>query len=134
MSDSNVACEHMEADMRYLSILLASLSLVGCGAPISNPEPRPVSVIAMSPSITNLFPTSTPVNSVPFNMTVNGSNFDTAAVVFWNGEAQRTIFITSNQLMVSLTDTDLQFAGMVPVYVRSSGLNSNTVEFNVQPQ
>lgn len=120
--------------MRYLSILLASLSLVGCGAPISNPEPRPVSVISISPSITSLFPTSTPVNSVPFTMTVNGSNFDTAAVVFWNGEAQQTTFVTPNQLMVFLTDMELQFAGMVPVYVRSSGLNSNTVEFNVLPQ
>jgi hypothetical protein len=81
-----------------------------------------------------LSPESTPVNSVPFTMTINGSNFGTDATVFWAGNAQHTVFITPSQLMVSITPTDLQFTGLVQVYVRSGGLNSNTVDFNVTAQ
>jgi len=120
--------------MRHFLVLLASLIMIGCGASTQSSDPRPVNVISSPPSIAELSPTNTPVNSVPFMMTVNGNNFSTAAIVFWNGVAQRTVFITSNQLMVSLTATDLQYTGLVPVYVLSGGLNSNTVDFNVTPQ
>jgi IPT/TIG domain len=120
--------------MRHFLVLLASLILIGCGAPTQNSDIKPVSVIATPPSIAELSPANTPVNSVPFLMTVNGDNFGTAAVVFWNGVARRTVFITSKQLMVSLTAEDLQFAGLVQVYVLSGGMNSNTVEFDVTPQ
>ena len=75
-----------------------------------------------------------PVNSVPFNMTINGSNFSNDAVVFWQGTPQLTFFVTSNQLMVTVTNTDLQFMGLVPIYVHTLGQNSNTVDFNVTPQ
>jgi hypothetical protein len=33
-----------------------------------------------------------------------------------------------------VTDTDLMFMGMVPVYVRTGGQNSNTVDFEVTAQ
>jgi hypothetical protein len=87
-----------------------------------------------SPAITTLTPDSVPVDSVPFNMTVNGSNFGTDAIVFWNGTAQSTFFVSSNQLTVRLTDTDLMFTGLVPVYVLTGGQNSNTVDFDVTAQ
>jgi len=81
-----------------------------------------------------LTPGSVPVNSVPFTMTINGANFLTDAVVFWQGSPQSTLYITSNQLMVKVTDADLMFMGMVPVYVRTGGQNSNTVDFEVTAQ
>jgi hypothetical protein len=81
-----------------------------------------------------LSPPSVPVNSVPFTLTVNGSNFGTDAILFWNGAAQHTIFVTSNQLMVAVTPEDLDFTGAVPLYVRTLGQNSNTVDFEVTPQ
>lgn len=81
-----------------------------------------------------LTPGSVPVNSVPFIMTINGSNFTTDAVVFWQGTPQSTTFITSNQLIVKVTDTDLLFTGLVPIYVRTGGQNSNTVDFDVTAQ
>jgi len=90
--------------------------------------------VLSSPAITALTPSSVPVNSVPFTMTVTGSNFGTDAIVFWNGTAQSTFFVTSNQLMVRLTDTDLMFTGLVPIYVRTGGQNSNTVDFDVTAQ
>ena len=36
--------------------------------------------------------------------------------------------------MVKVTDADLMFMGMVPVYVRTGGQNSNTVDFDVAAQ
>ena len=64
-------------------------------------------------------------------MVVNGNNFNTSAQAFWNNVPQSTVFVNSNQLLVSVTSTDLSFPGSAQVYVRSTGVNSNTVEFAV---
>jgi IPT/TIG domain len=123
--------------MRYLPVLFATLILIltsaGCGTPGTNKgsDPRAVSVFVLPPSITELSPGTTPVNSVPFLMTVNGANFGTASIVFWNGSPQHTVFVTSNQLLVTVSPLDLQFTGLVRVYVLSGGLTSNTMDFNV---
>ncbi len=36
--------------------------------------------------------------------------------------------------MSAVTDTDLTFAGLIRVFVRTGGMNSNTVDFDVTPQ
>jgi hypothetical protein len=122
--------------MRYFVLLLASLLTLGCGDPAGNGNHDPHSIVATysPPSITELTPDSVPVNSVPFAVTVNGANFGADAVVFWNGNPVSTRFVTPMQLMAVLTPTDLDFAGLIPVYVRTAGLNSNTVDFNVTIQ
>ena len=124
--------------MRYFAILLVSLLTLGCGTPGINHDPGnhdPLRVATFSPpAITTLTPNSVPVNSVPFTMTINGSNFGTDAVVFWHGTVQSTFFVTSNQLLATVTDTDLMFTGLVPIYVRTGGQNSNTVDFDVTAQ
>jgi IPT/TIG domain len=121
--------------MRYVALLLASVVMMGCGSgSMSKADPPRMTTVFVPPSITQLSPTSVPVNSVPFVLTVNGTNFNTDAVVFFSGVAQHTVFITSGQLMVSLTATDLQFTGLAPVYVRTLGQNSNTVDFDVTAQ
>jgi hypothetical protein len=115
--------------MRYIAFLLASLLTLGCGMGSGNHDPRSVVAVFSAPSITTLTP-----NSVPFTMTINGSNFGTDAVVFWNNTPQFTMFVTSKQLMANVTENDLMFWGLVPVYVRTGGMNSNTVDFNVAAQ
>jgi hypothetical protein len=120
--------------MRYFGLLLVSLLLIGCGTPGSSHNDPLRVFISTPPSITTLTPGSVPVNSVPFTMTINGSNFLTDAVVFWQGTPQSTLYISSSQLMVKVTDADLMFMGMVPVYVRTGGQNSNTVDFDVAAQ
>jgi hypothetical protein len=121
--------------MRYVALLLASVVLIGCGSgSMGKPDPPHIATVFVPPAITQLVPTSVPVDSVPFVLTVNGSNFNTDAVVFLSGVAQHTVFITSSQLMVNLTPLDLQFTGPAPVYVRTLGQNSNTVDFDVTPQ
>ena len=124
--------------MRYLSLLLVSLLAIGCGTPGLNHVPAghdPLKVVVFSPpALTSLTPNSVPVNSVPFTMTVNGSNFGTDSLVFWQGTPQSTFFVTSSQLLVKVTDTDLDFMGLVPIYVLTGGQNSNTVDFDVTAQ
>jgi hypothetical protein len=123
--------------MRRLTFLLTILVMIGCGSdPMnknSDPGPKFGTVFA-PPAISTLVPTSVPVNSPPFYLTVNGSNFGTDAIVFWNGMAQHTVFITPQQLAVSVTSTDLDFSGFAQLYVRTQGMNSNTVNFDVSPQ
>ena len=115
--------------MRYICIALASFTL-GCGMGWTNHDPHTVFGLFNPPSITSLTPDSIPVNSVPFTMTINGTNFGTDAIVFWNGTPQFTIIVTSNQLMAKLTQGDLMFWGPAHVYVRTGGQNSNTVDFD----
>lgn len=121
--------------MRYFGLLLVTLLALGCGNPgkPGNNDPFKVATLVV-PSLTSLTPPSVPVNSVPFTMTVNGSNFSNDAVAFWQGTPQRTFFVNPSQLMVAVTDADLQFMGAVPIYVHTLGQNTNTVDFNVTPQ
>ena len=62
-------------------------------------------------------------------MVINGNNFNTGAQAFWNNAPQSTVFVSTSQLMVNVTATDLSFPGSAQVYVRSNGLNYKTVEF-----
>ena len=120
--------------MRYIGFLLLGLVTLGCGNGPGNHDPRMVATGFSPPAITELTPNTVPVNSVPFTMTINGGNFGTDTVVFWNGNPQFTTFITAQQIMVAVTANDLNFWGQVPVYVRTGGMNSNTVDFSVAPQ
>src|SRR3954469_21574650 len=94
--------------MRYPRFLPASLLVLfisftlGCGSPSHNPNATRgiFKVSSSSPAfIAALLPNSAPVNSVPFTIEVNGANFDTAAVVFWNGTPLFTKFVNSQQLL-----------------------------------
>ena len=121
--------------MQFISVLLVSLLTIGCGAGSGNHDPQGLKTSTFSPpSITELVPSSVPVNSVPFAVTINGTNFLTDATVFWNGTPVITTFVTPNQLVASLEATDLMNVGLTRVYVRTGGLNSNTVDFDVTGQ
>ena len=104
--------------------------MVACGAPAAT-KATFTTAIAGPLAITSLAPNNAPTNSVPFTMLVNGTNFDTGAQAFWNNAPQSTLFVNSNQLQVSVTETDMSFPGSAAIYVRSNGVNSNTIEFSV---
>jgi hypothetical protein len=78
-----------------------------------------------------LEPQSAPVGSVAFSMTIAGNNFGPDAIAFWNGMPMHTTPVNSKQLIADITVEDLQIAGFVPVFVRTLGRNSNTVNFDV---
>lgn len=112
------------------SICCLTLLTMGCGAPGAT-RATFTSGIAGPLAITSLAPNSAPTNSVPFTMVINGANFNTGAQAFWNNAPQATLFVNANQLQVSVTQTDMSFPGSAAIYVRSNGVNSNTVEFSV---
>jgi IPT/TIG domain len=121
--------------MRFIGLLLLVSVGIGCGTG-SDPANRSphFGVVFSPPSISALTPNSSPVDSVSFVMTITGTNFSTDATAFWNGVAQHTTFVSSNQLLVTVTDTDLSFAGLSHIFVRAGGMNSNTLDFDVTPQ
>ncbi len=123
---------HGNAKVLCGGMLLAIIILAGCGAGTGSQGHGGVSVDAFSPpSMSALVPSGAPVNSSPFTITVKGKNFGTDAIVFWNGTALFTRFVDSNDLYASLTSTNLMLPGMIQVYVRTAGMNSNTLDFDL---
>jgi hypothetical protein len=121
--------------VRFSGLLLTILVTIGCGAGSGNQDSSTKFTTSFfPPAIAELSPSSIPVNSVPFTMTVNGVNFGADSIVFWNGIPHNALVVTSKQLLVNLTDTDLTHFGLIPVYVRTGGLNSNTVTFDLTSQ
>jgi hypothetical protein len=83
------------------------------------------------PALKALDPNTVPVNSTPFVMTLNGHNFNRDSVVFWNNVPHTARFVSPTELQVSITADDLTIFGQVQVYVQTSGMTSNTVDFDV---
>jgi len=72
-----------------------------------------------APEITSLTPFSAKQNSGAFNLTVNGSNFVNGAVVFFNGSARVTTFVSSTQVTAAITAADLAASGIAIVIVNN---------------
>ena len=119
--------------MRFTGLPLAILLTVGCGTGVHDPSTK-FGTSFFPPALTALTPSTVPVNSVPFTLTVSGANFGADAVVFWNDIPQNTRFMSSKQLQVLLTDADLMQFGLAHVFVRTGGQNSNTISFDVTAQ
>jgi hypothetical protein len=62
---------------------------------------------------------------------VDGSGFASNAVVFWAGMAQPTMFVSANQLVATISGSQIAFPATIEVYVRSNNRNSNAMNFMV---
>ncbi len=70
------------------------------------------------PAIAELSPTSATHGSAGFTMTVNGTSFNSNAVVNWNGTAMSaTTYISGQQLMVNVPAASIASSGSVQVTV-----------------
>lgn len=114
----------------YLMVTILFLALaVDCG------YSRPAAGAA--PTITTLAPASTTAGGAAFALTVDGSNFSSASVVYWNASARATTFGSASQVTAQITAADIATATNATVYVRTTGgaygggTNSNTVSFAV---
>ena len=85
-----------------------------------------------APSVTTLSPNMATAGDPEFILTVNGTGLGTDSVVFWNGTALPSTYGTTMQVTATVSAADVSTAGMIPVYVRSGGKNSNMVNFTVQ--
>jgi len=104
-----------------LIIFLAALTLAQ-----SNPAP-----FVNQP----LVPESAKPGSGGFVLTVNGTGFATGSVVFWNGSARSTQFVSSSQLKTTISAADVAKAGTASVTVvspPSGGGSSNVVDFVIR--
>lgn len=87
---------------------LAALFLfAGCGGGSSIGSPSPTPGNNPSPTVASLSPASAPLGAGSQTLTINGSGFTAASVASVNGSARVTTFITSQQLSLTLTATDL---------------------------
>jgi hypothetical protein len=116
--------------MRFTTILILAALMTGCGYGSRNY--MTTGGTASTPSITTLSPASTAAGSPAFTLTVNGSNFGSTSVVYFNGVAQSTMFVSANQVAAAIPATAVTTAGTLPVYVHSGIYNSNTMNFTVQ--
>jgi hypothetical protein len=117
--------------MRLTTILVLALAMMGCGYGSRN-YMNPGGGTATTPSVAALAPASTAAGSAGFTLTVNGSNFGTNSVVYFNGAAQTTMYVSANQVAAAITASEVASSGTIPVYVHSGIYNSNTVNFTVQ--
>ncbi len=120
-------------------LLFAIMFLVGCGA--INPfcgSARP------KPGLTSLAPNPASLAQVEQGLllTVNGSQFYSDSIVLWNGEALLTTVMSSTQLQVTITTTQISFPGTAQIVVHTpanlsgdlgcdSGGNSQALTFTV---
>lgn len=77
------------------------------------------------PAISQLSPDNTNAGGAGFTMTVNGKNFGSNANVNWNGVAQRTTFVTVNQLMVSIPAAMISNTGTIQITVTNPASTGN---------
>jgi hypothetical protein len=115
--------------MKLVFVLLLAALTLSCGYG-SNYNPGMMG--GSAPSIQMLIPNNTAAGGPAFILTVNGSRFAPGAVVFWNAMPQATTFATAGQVTAMIPAAQIANRGNVSVYVRSNGMNSNTVNFDVQ--
>jgi uncharacterized repeat protein (TIGR03803 family) len=108
---------------------------------VTNPSPGggPSNSMSFSvknpvPSITSLSPSSLTAGSEPQGLTINGIGFVSNSTVMFNSVAHSATFVSSDQLTISLTASDLATAGSFPVIVTNpapGGGASNVADFSV---
>ncbi len=104
--------------MKTIAVLLLALLASGCGyskSKTSSPQPGAV------PIVTDLVPNSANAGDPAFTLTVNGSTFNSDAVVKFNGAKMTTTFVTSNQVTAMIPASAIATPGAMPVTVTNPG-------------
>ncbi len=77
-------------------------------------------------------PASATAGGAGFTLTVTGANFDSTAVVSWNGSALSTIVVSSTQVQAAVPASDIATAGTASITVTTtSGGASSRVSFAI---
>jgi len=88
------------------------------------------------PAITDLSPSSATAGTGPLPLAISGSGFIASSSVTFKGVAHAPSFVNANQLIITLSASDLAAVGGFPIVVTNpapGGGVSNTVSFNVTP-
>ncbi len=125
--------QRMRQNTTLAAVVLMSLvvAFAGCGggSEASSP-PQPSSVPA--PVLGSLSPASVIADGNGFTLTVNGSNFASAATVRWNGESVPITLVNSQQLTATISPSLIASGGFASVSGQNANSNeSNALEFRV---
>lgn len=100
--------------MKTVALAIGLATTLACGY---NSKPAPATT-GNTPAIAQLSPNSATAGGAGFALTINGSSFNSNAVVNWNGTAMTgTKYISGQQLMVNIPATSITSATMVQVTV-----------------
>jgi hypothetical protein len=91
-------------------------------------QPNPV------PVLTSLSPSSTTAGGAAFSLTVNGTNFNSGAVVRWDGSDRVTTFASSTQVSAQISAADIAAEGTHSITVFNpapGGGLSNVLTFTI---
>ena len=88
------------------------VTVVNTGASASNPLPFTITAGA---TLTSLSPTSKPAGNAQFTLTVNGTNLVNGAVVYWNGAALTTTYVSATELTAIVPASDVATPGTAQV-------------------
>lgn len=116
--------------IRYTVLLALVLAIVGCGG---GSDPAPV-IGNPAPVITTISPSTANAGIQSQSATINGSGFLASSTATYNGTATQGTFVSSSQLALSLTASELANAGAFPIIVTNpapGGGPSNAVNFIV---
>ena len=109
----------------------ASITVENSGGSPSTAATFPINAPS-APSITSLSPTSTTAGGATFTLTVNGSNFNSGAVVNWNVTALATTFVSSIQLTATVTAGLIAAVGSASITVQDPiGGPSSAAQFPI---
>ena len=105
----------MKTSQTLKATLLVTLTALTLACGYSSKTTPPVA--GAVPTIAALSPSSMAAGSPAFTLTVNGTNFNSNAMVNWNGVAQTTTFVSANQLIMSVPAAAIASSGTVAVTV-----------------
>ena len=118
--------------MKRSLVLAATLVMFGCGYGSNYKSMTGTTTGNGMVTVSEITPNDIMHGAGNFSLTANGSVFGSDAVVYFNGMAQSTTFITSSQVMATISAANVANSGNVSVYVRTGGVNSNSMEFTIQ--
>jgi hypothetical protein len=96
--------------MRAIGILLCAafvVSACGGGGGSSGAASNPTPANNPAPTISSVSPSSVQAGGASATVAVTGTNFLESSQVAWNGNARTTTYVSSTELQVSLTSTDI---------------------------
>ena len=104
--------------MKLLMVILLAATGVGCGYSSHATTPQQPGTM---PTIAQLTPPSTAAGSSDFTLTVQGTNFTSAAVVNFNGTAMATTFDSGVEVKATIPASAVATAGTAKVTVTNPG-------------
>ena len=117
--------------LRLALVLTANIVISGCGGNSSSGNQTTNNPV---PAISSLSPASLPAGSAAQTLTIHGSGFLASSSVSLNGTSRAATYVSSGQLTIALTSTDLSTAASDPVVVLNpapGGGASTAVNFTV---